>query len=240
MYTTHYTTYRAEDPCDNPETQAVFIKNREINPDFAFTRKQLYKYTNWNKTLMEKYLGQADATIPNIENPLSEYPLKLYLSTRIKRAERYASFQAKLPTHLRIEEPLVIYDAIDPTIDKEQLIREIETAIIDPEATNLSTKELYKRACKVANEQYELRTKLKGNQTPQTYSETLLNSKSINYLRHHATNYNTLINQIDDAGLSLPYADKLRIRIAQITAEAYPFLEEECENQLSRRGLSLH
>lgn len=240
MYTTHYTTYRAEDPCDNPETQAVFIKNREINPDFAFTRKQLYKYTNWNKTLIEKYLGQADATIPNIENPLSEYPLKLYLSTRIKRAERYASFQAKLPTHLRIEEPLVIYDAIDPTIDKNALIREIETVTINPEATNLSTKELYKRAFTTASEQYELRTGSKRNTPPQTFDEATLNRQSVNYIRHHATNYGALIEQVDDAGLSLPYADKLRIRIAQITAEAYPFLEKECERQLSEKGLSLY
>lgn len=240
MYVTHYTTYRAEDPCDDPETQTIFIENRKTNPDFAHSRKHLCTYTHWSKTLISKYLGQADATIPNIDNPLSEHPLKLYLSSRIKQAERYASFQAKLPTDLRIEEDRIIYDAIDPTINKKQLIHKIETVTIDPEALNLNVEELYKQACKGADQQYELRTRTKGNLIPQACDVATLNRQSVNYVRHHATDYDTLLNQIDDAGLSLPYADELRVRIARITTEAYPFLEEECENQLSKRGLSMY
>lgn len=40
MYATHYTTYRAEDPCGDPETQAIFIRNRKTDPDFAHTKKE--------------------------------------------------------------------------------------------------------------------------------------------------------------------------------------------------------
>lgn len=236
---THYTTYRTT-PDNNPNTQNLYIETLKANPCFAHTKKHLTKHTPWNKTLINKYLGQADIIIPALEIPNSDAPGKFYLCERVRYAEKYASFQAKLPVYARIDEKHIIRDILNPEIDQHTLIHTLENTELNVTGKNLNKETLYIRACDLANNQYKKRTHQSGTFSISACSEPTLNRISVNYLRHHETEYDTLIQKIDDAGLSLPYADTFRIHIARIISENYPFLEEECERQLNVRDLSLH
>lgn len=235
----HYTTYRTA-PDNSPDTQNLYIETLKTNPCFAHTKKHLIKHTPWNKTLIDKYLGQPDIIIPALKDTNNPHPEKLYLCERVRYAERYASFQARLPVHARIDEKHIIRDILNPEIDQHTLIHALENTELNSTGKNLNKETLYIRACDVANNQYTKRTNRPGPYSTSACDEPTLYRISVNYLRHSETNYDTLIQKIEDAGLSLPYADTFRIHITRTIAENYPFLEEECERQLNLRGLSLH
>ena len=235
----YYTTYRTT-PDNNPDTQNFYIESLKTNPCFAHTKKHLTKHTPWNKTLINKYLGQADIVIPSLKDPNNHFPEKYYLCERVRYAERYASFQAKLPVYARTDENRIIRDILNTGIDQHKLIRTLENVELNDTAKNLNKETLYVRACNNANNQYKKSTNQPGPYSTSTCEESALNRISVNYLRHLETEYDTLIQKIDDAGLSLPYADTFRIHIARVISENYTFLEEECERQLSVRGLTLH
>ena len=118
---------------------------------------------------------------------------------------------------------------------REKLVEEITEAVMKVEVPIITEKELKKRTLKAKqkwyDEQHSRNWKRYDYTSAYTADEKTIKRWEVNYVRHRLTNYEGLLNQIKGCvGVNSAYYT-LKDYMLDKSAEAYPYLQEECIRQ---------
>ena len=215
--------------------------------DVALTKTQLKKRPGWNDARIEKFLGEPDF---HTDNSYRKYvQTSWYMMSRIKKAERYKTFQKEAARAIAQHETRrkVAQKAADKR--REKTLAEVRESLQDVKIRKrfrrLKEYQLQRLAVDHYNDFQEYRAMERGrwDYSPATIegsSEAFMERIVVNFLRHEATNYDeSLFAQYKKTG-KLEAISLIRSHIYQIIATEYPFLAEECARQAADRGVPMN
>lgn len=180
------------------------------------------KELGWTDGLIKKHLGDPDKLK---RNPVyrSKAPMRLYDVQRVEETERLIDWQALEAK--REKRKQAAQKAVETK--REQLDRYV--ARVDIKVPKLRPDKLIDRACVHYN------NRARGDEYARPNSDVgFLARITVNYLRHQLTEYEAHLSAIGGkVGARDAYVTIKRKVLAAI-ADQYPWLEEECLNQVER------
>lgn len=168
----------------------------------------------WTAAMIRDFLGRPDATEPNPRFH-NAAPTLLFAVPRIAAAERTTRFTkrrdlaarrsaaGKAAARRRRMEMLRLMSADDIPIPR------LEPAVLEARAV-----------------------RHRDPRTPTTPDRGTLNRWKVDYLRHHLTHYDAMIEALFGRIGRADAERSLRRRIFEAIAKAYPDLQDECQRQL--------
>jgi hypothetical protein len=199
------------------------------------TPSQLRKDRGWTGALIARFLGAHDDERPN-PHYRSGAPMRLYAWDRVVAAEATDEFKAAADEvgRRRSSRKLAAKKALKTK--KRRLIAELRSKEIT--VPSFPKEELIGLACEHYNERqkrhrlYEDREPASANSNPE-----FLQRLCVNYLRHALTDYD---NRLDGVAGKIGVdaaRDLIKTGVLGAIASAYPWLKEECSQQMEARGL---
>jgi len=197
-----------------------------------YMTKSTLKTRGWTDKGMGLFLKTHDK---EAKNPVfkSASPMKLYLIQRVEKAEqtkRFQEFQSKNKTKREGSKK-----AVDTK--RQNLLQEIKGWNIQLEQKDL---ENIKKSAIYSYNQFKQEMAEEFDNydfTPATIKSDVLflNRIIVNYLRHNLSNYDDKLEEIfGKVGKAEAY-HIINKKIYSKMAEVYPFLKDECDNQLMRK-----
>ena len=188
--------------------------------------KSAIKERGWTEALIRGFLGEADKTRQN-PHYKSAPPMQMYLLTRIEQAEQRLDFlEAFERAQIRSRRGKAV--AKQRTEELLNRVRNIEIPVqqLEPAAVLSKAIESYNHW----NE-----GNLYSNKWASTDSDRdFLNRITVNYIRHHLTNYEAVVDALKgEVGRALAY-HLVRNRVLDDISIAYPDLSDECTRQSGR------
>lgn len=175
----------------------------------------------WSKSMIDKLLGEPDdfATNPHYKN---SSPLKLYLISRVTSIECTEEF-----INLKLKKDKKSKVGVDVAFAKrEKLLKEINETEIEVEV--LPSLELRKLSIESYNDRHQW---LVPTNISDKIDKFFLDKMKVNYIRHHLTIYDELLNRIArNVGVDDAYI-LLQNKIFDAIKKAYPSLKTECNRQ---------
>ena len=196
-----------------------------------FTVAELKK-RGWTDTLVQKLLGEANATRPN-PHFKSAARVRLYLQTRvnaIEQSEAWPALAQKASARRAAAEK-------GTQTKRENLLKYVDTVSIH--VTVVSMDEATRSACENFNDTKVTNALKRGHYE---FHEATLESDplflqriTVNYLRHGLTRYDHELGRLfGKVGVRQAYSRLIQKVFAAIAA-AYPELAEECRRQVERK-----
>ncbi|MBW8803800.1 MAG: hypothetical protein JF587_08055 [Catenulisporales bacterium] len=174
--------------------------------------------------MIRDFLGRPDTTEPNPRSAQAA-PTPLFALSRIRAAERTAKFAARLAQAAR-RSAAAKAAARRRRMEMLRLMAAEEIPIPKLEPSVLEARAVRHR---------DARTRI----DIRTLDPKTLNRWKVNYLRHHLTRYDPMIEGLFGRVGRADVERSLRRRVFDAIARTYPDLQEECQRQLrasERRG----
>ena len=213
---------------DVPNQMTIFDligKTIVLSGGAEYLHKSNLTLRGWTKSLISKFLGLADTSIPN---PRYRYAAEqqLFRFDRVKRIEGTQEFQAELA---RTDQRRVSRKAAVATsrvrTDEQAAQLKIEVRLLEQAA-------LIQRACDSYNSRKKgYLTALDFGPASPDSDRWFLERICVNYLRHDCTNYHSGLNSVSGRVGVQQAALKMKRRIIAAIAEKYPYLRTECMRQ---------
>lgn len=186
----------------------------------------------WTDSLIRRFLPDPDSTYVN-PHYRSGPPCKLYSTERVEAIERTPAFLAAMEKASKRK--LGAAAAVETR--RQATERMLESLTITVQRLDRET--AVKRAVESYNERQKMMASERGHCDPFTADtasdQGFLDRITVNYVRHHLTAYDDRLDNVK----GMTGADDARMAIAAKVFDAiskvYPWLQDECERQLSRR-----
>lgn len=184
------------------------------------------KDRGWTDTMIRDLLGEPDDTRQN-PNGVHKPRMKMWLISRVEEVESDTSFADRL-NQARNRSAVGTKAAEARAKTLTDLVSKIEITVVQ-----MPMADAVELAIGHYNVRKEEREGFSYDWRPATADSDpeFLDRITVNYLRHQGTTYDSLLNKLKGlVGKSQAYV-LVHNRTLDAIAEAYPDLEEECENQ---------
>lgn len=201
------------------------VGTNEVKARADYVNKSNLKSYGWTEALISKFLVQPDKVTPNPKYR-NAAPQQLFLLERVTRAEKTQEFRAELARtdQRRIASKAGVETSRRKTAEKVAQLR-IEVQLLEPTA-------LIRRACDSYNWLQISKGAAQNFERATAQSDpNFLERISVNYLRHHCTNYHAGLANVSGRVGAQQAAHKIKGKIIAAIAKKYPHLHAECLRQ---------
>lgn len=195
------------------------------------------KDRGWTPALIQRFLGEPDETAPN-PHYRTAAPMRLYLVSRVEACEQTEAWQtARATTQQRQQRAVAVAAGQREAVLARVAALTIAVQDVEPDALTHAACRHYNRRQEDWEEgrhdrgQFDNQPRLPAS--PDS-DPAFLARITVNYLRHQGTSYERQLEQLfgkvgADAGRA-----RVKKRVLEAIAEAYPHLASECARQRVR------
>ena len=192
----------------------------------TFITKSTVLDRGWTQSAIEKWLGEPDKYAPNPHSRRAP-PMNLFDKERVKTAEQREDFMKWLAKS-QITRAKISAKVKQSHEEKRNAVFDF-LGSVDVPIAEMSIPQLERKA----KFHFE---RLKWDRNWDFDSDTTLEKKCVNYLRHQCSSYESVLNNLQiqffgKTGCREIYAI-IKTKVLHAIAEKYDFLTDECDRQI--------